>query len=193
MLSPETNRSAARHNIRSFDGKTPHIGNQVWVDATALVIGDVHLGDQASLWPMVVVRGDVNSIRIGARTNIQDGSVLHVTHDSHYVPGGNPLVIGEEVTVGHKVILHGCSVGRNCLIGMGSVVMDGAVLQPGLILGAGSLVTNGKALEGGYLWMGSPARRIRPLSEEERERLSYTPAHYIRLAEEHRGVEKPNG
>lgn len=193
MLSPETNRSTARHNIRSFDGKTPQIGNQVWVDATALVIGDVHLGDQVSLWPMVVVRGDVNSIRIGARTNIQDGSVLHVTHDSHYVPGGNPLVIGEEVTVGHKVILHGCSVGRNCLIGMGSVVMDGAVLQPGLILGAGSLVSNGKELEGGYLWMGSPARRIRPLSEEERERLSYTPAHYIRLAEKHRGVEKPNG
>ena len=188
MLSPGNNTITDNRNVRPFEGKTPQIGDRVWIDPTALVIGDVQLGDQASVWPMVVVRGDVNSIRIGARTNIQDGSVLHVTHDSHYKPGGYPLVVGEEVTVGHKVILHGCTVGRNCLIGMDSVVMDGAVLEPGVILGAGSLVTNGKELEGGYLWMGSPARRIRPLSEEERERLSYTPAHYVKLADRHRGT-----
>ncbi len=188
MLSPETHETSSNHNIRPFDGKMPRIGDRVWIDPTALVIGDVRLGDQVSLWPMVVVRGDVHSISIGARSNVQDNSVLHVTHDGPFSPGGFPLVIGEEVTVGHRVILHGCTVGDNCLIGMGSVVMDGAVLQPGVVLGAGSLVTNGKELQGGYLWVGSPAKRVRPLTDKERERLSYAPANYVRLADKHRNT-----
>ena len=106
--------------MRTFDGKNPVLGQRVYVDESAVVIGRVTLGDDASVWPMSVARGDVNTITIGARTNIQDGSVLHVTHDGPYTPGGTPLVIGDDVTVGHKVTLHACAVGNRCLIGIGS-------------------------------------------------------------------------
>jgi carbonic anhydrase/acetyltransferase-like protein (isoleucine patch superfamily) len=155
------------------------------VDNTALVVGRVRIGDDASLWPMAVARGDVNAIEIGARTNIQDGSVLHVTYDSHYEPGGRPLCIGDGVTVGHRVILHACTVGDYCLIGMGSVVLDGAVLQPRLMLGAGSLVSPGKELEGGFLWLGSPARKMRPLTDQELAFLEYSALHYVALKNKH--------
>ena len=172
--------------IRTFEDRTPVVAASAYVDPTALVIGDVSIGEHASLWPMVVARGDVNRIRIGAGTNIQDGSVLHVTHVGKFTPDGFALTIGENITVGHRAILHACSVGDGCLIGMAATVMDGAVLGPRLILGAGSLVPPGKELEGGHLWVGSPARKLRPLTDREFEMLSYSAQHYIELKDRHR-------
>jgi len=173
-------------NIRPFDGHHPQIAADAWIDSSAVVIGDVTIGSSASIWPMTVVRGDIHRIVIGARSNIQDGSVLHVTHDSRFNPGGFPLTVGNDVTIGHKVMLHGCEIGDHCLIGMGAVVMDGAVLEPELILAAGSLVPGGKRLQGGYLWRGSPARRVRELTDTEREFLHYVAGNYVRLAAQYR-------
>ena len=151
------------------------------MDETALVIGDVVIGDECSIWPMVVVRGDVNKIRIGHRTNIQDGSVLHVTHPHKSMPEGFGLQVGSNVTVGHNVILHGCTIGDDCLIGMGSTIMDGALLHPYTLIGAGSLVSPGKELEGGYLWLGAPVRKARALTGEERQWIDYSAKHYTEL------------
>lgn len=167
--------------VRRFQRHTPTLGARVMVDDSALVVGEVDLGDDVSIWPTAVLRGDVNAIRVGARSNIQDGSIVHVTHAHERRPQGNPLYIGHDVTVGHRVILHGCTVHDHCLIGMGSVLMDGVVLQPYVLLGAGSLVSEGKELEGGYLWLGSPAKRIRALSAEERAWIGYSADHYVRL------------
>ncbi len=171
--------------VRSFNSHHPQIHSSAWVDPTALVIGDVVLGADSSIWPMSVVRGDVNSIRIGAATNIQDGSVLHVSHAGDYGEGA-ALTIGDEVTVGHRVILHACSVGNRCLIGMGSVVMDNVVVGDEVILGAGSLVPEGKQLESGHLYLGHPAVKKRPLTERERSWLKYSADHYVRLMQQHR-------
>lgn len=168
-------------SIRTFNNITPDLAEGVYVDDTALVIGDVQIGSNSSVWPMTVIRGDVHYIRIGSGTNIQDHSVLHVSHDSEFEPGGHPLEIGNNVTVGHRTILHGCTVDDNCMIGMGSMVMDGAVIQMEVILAAGSLVTPNKTLESGYLWMGRPAKKIRALTEQEKSQLEYTAKHYGRL------------
>jgi carbonic anhydrase/acetyltransferase-like protein (isoleucine patch superfamily) len=173
-------------NIRSFASLTPRIAEDAWVDQTAVIIGDVQIGSQSSVWPLTVIRADVNRVRIGTASNIQDGCVLHVSHDSYYQPGGRSLTLGDRVTVGHKTILHGCEIADACFIGMGCTILDGAVLGTYTLLGAGSLVTTGKHLEGGYLWLGSPARRVRPLSEEERKYLDYSAQHYVRLAQSHR-------
>lgn len=173
-------------NIRIFDGKQPRIDPGAWIDEAAVVIGDVEIGSGSSIWPHSLVRGDIQAIRIGSGTNIQDGSILHVTHDSPYSPGGQPLLIGNGITVGHRVILHACQVGDHCLIGMGSIVLDGAVLESKVMLGAGSLVPGGKRLEGGYLWLGSPVRRVRELNERELAYLEYSAQHYQQLAERHR-------
>ncbi|MGH8584574.1 MAG: gamma carbonic anhydrase family protein [Gammaproteobacteria bacterium] len=172
--------------IRGFQGITPRIAASAFIDETALVIGDVAIGEHSSLWPMAVARGDVNSIALGNYTNIQDGTILHVTHDSVYYPGGYALRVGDHVTVGHRVILHGCEIGDYCLVGMGAVVMDGAVLEPRVLLGAGSLVPSGKRLHGDHLWVGSPVRCARALTEQEREGLVYAAAHYARLKDRHR-------
>ncbi len=175
--------------IRSFEGQVPAIDASAWVDDTALVLGAVRLGADTSIWPMTVLRGDIHHIQVGARSNIQDGSVLHVTHDSRFVPGGHPLQIGDAVTVGHKVILHGCTIGDRCLIGMGSTVMDGAVIEAGAMLAAGSLVAPGKRLEGGYLWRGSPARRVRALTASEQDYLHYSAENYVRLKDRYSALE----
>ncbi|MFN2309660.1 MAG: gamma carbonic anhydrase family protein [Gammaproteobacteria bacterium] len=172
--------------LRAFEGKTPRIATTAYIDPTALVIGEVEVGAESSLWPNVVVRGDIHSIKIGDNTNIQDGSVLHVSHDSEFAPGGFPLVLGHGITVGHSVLLHGCTIEDNCLIGMGSIIMDGARIEAGALLGAGSLVTPGKSIEGGFLWAGRPARRARVLTEDERRYLRYSAEHYVRLKERHR-------
>ena len=120
------------------------------------------------MWPLTVIRGDMHRIRIGARTSIQDGSVLHITHAGPFNPDGYPLTIGDDVTVGHKVILHGCTIGNRVLVGMGAIVMDGAVVEDEVVIGAGSLVPPGKRLESGYLYVGSPVKQARPLSDKEK-------------------------
>lgn len=167
--------------VRTFQSQAPRLGQRVYVDSTALVIGRVALCDDVSLWPYAVVRGDVNSIHVGARSNIQDLCVLHVTHDGLYSPGGFALTVGEDVTVGHRCILHACAIGNRCLIGMGSIVMDGAVIEEEVLLAAGSLVSPGKRLESGHLYRGSPVEKIRPLTGQEREMLRYSAAHYLSL------------
>lgn len=174
-------------NVRPFGEDRPAVGARVWIDPAAVVIGRVTICDDASLWPMVVARGDVNSVHIGARTNVQDGSVLHVTHDGPYSPGGMPLVIGEDVTVGHRVMLHACTVGDRCLLGMSSTILDGAILEDEVFLGAGSLVPPGKQLTGRSLYRGSPARRVRALSDDELQMLRYSAAHYVRLKDRYIG------
>ena len=171
--------------IRSFRGQSPVLGQRVWVDPSAVVIGDVTLGDDSSVWPYTVIRGDMHRIRIGARCSIQDGSILHITHASAFNPEGFALTIGDEVTVGHKVTLHGCSLGSRILIGMGSIVMDGAVIEDEVILGAGSLVPPGKVLESGYLYVGSPAKPIRTLTAKEKSFFSYTASNYVALKDDY--------
>jgi carbonic anhydrase/acetyltransferase-like protein (isoleucine patch superfamily) len=168
-------------NVRPFARDLPVLGERVWVDPAAVVIGRVEIGDDASLWPMAVARGDVNFIRIGARTNVQDGSVLHVTHDGPYSPGGRPLVIGADVTIGHRVMLHACTIGDRCLLGMSSTILDGAMLEDEVFLGAGSLVPPGKRLTARSLYKGSPVQRVRALTEEELAMLRYSAEHYVRL------------
>lgn len=165
--------------IRPFKEMTPRSGKRVMVDVTSVVIGDVVLGDDVSIWPLVVIRGDVNKVEIGARSNIQDGSVLHVTHKSATNPAGNPLILGEDVTVGHKAMLHGCTIGNRVLIGMGSIVLDGVCIEDDVMVGAGSLVPPGKKLERGYLYLGSPVKQIRPLTEQEIEGLRYSANNYV--------------
>jgi carbonic anhydrase/acetyltransferase-like protein (isoleucine patch superfamily) len=172
-------------HIRPFRGQAPRIAEDAWVDETAVVIGDVTLGPRASVWPHCVVRGDIHRIEIGAETNIQDGSILHVSHDSRFMPGGAPLILHERVTVGHQVVLHGCEIGELCLIGIGARVLDRVVIEPRTMLGAGTLVPPGRVLPGGYLYLGAPAERARALTDRELEYLEYTAANYVRLAELH--------
>ncbi|MHB8622091.1 MAG: gamma carbonic anhydrase family protein [Sulfuricaulis sp.] len=167
--------------VRPYQNFRPTLGPKVYIDESAVVIGDVIVDKDASIWPMCSVRGDVNQIRIGARTNIQDGTILHGTHDYAGVPGGWAVVIGDDVTVGHQCIIHGCTIESGCLIGMGSSILDGAVLRRGVFLGAGSLVTEGKELEGGYLWLGRPAKRVRALTAEEQAWFEYSARHYVQL------------
>ncbi len=171
--------------IRAYQGITPQLGERVYVDEMALAIGNVTIGDDTSLWPFVVARGDVNKITIGARTNIQDGSVLHVTHDNQFNPGGYSLTLGNDITIGHNVVLHACTVKDFALIGMGSVVLDGAIVKEKAMVAAGSVVSPGKTLEGGYLWLGQPAKKIRSLTDEELAYLEFSPAHYVRLKNIH--------
>lgn len=167
--------------IKAFEGINPVIAESGYVDDTALVIGDVSIANDSSIWPMTVVRGDVNKITIGHTTNIQDGSILHVTHPHQKHPDGFALHVGNNVTVGHKVILHGCIIEDNCLIGMGSTIMDGAVVHSHVLVGAGSLVSPGKELETGYLYIGSPVKKLRPLSDEEYAWIDYSAKHYKKL------------
>lgn len=171
--------------IRTYQGKTPSLGERVFVDPSAVLIGDIQIGADSSVWPLVTVRGDMLRIRIGSRTSIQDGSVLHITHAGPFNPDGFPLTIGDEVTVGHKVLLHGCTIGNRILVGMGCIVMDGAVIEDEVILGAGSLVPPGKVLESGFLYVGSPAKKARPLTDKERSFFAYTAGNYVKLKDQH--------
>lgn len=177
-------------SLRPFQDKFPSLGQRVMIDPSSVAIGEIALGDDVSVWPLVAMRGDVNNIVIGARTNIQDGSVLHVTHKSAHNPAGNPLIIGEDVTVGHKAMLHGCTIGNRVLVGMGSILLDGVVVEDDVMIGAGSLVSQGKRLESGYLYLGSPARRVRPLKPAEIESLLYSANNYVRWKDEYLAREK---
>jgi carbonic anhydrase/acetyltransferase-like protein (isoleucine patch superfamily) len=171
--------------IRQFEQHAPQLGQRVYVDETALVLGDVHIGDDSSIWPFTSVRGDVNRIQIGARTNIQDNCTIHVTHPSRKNPDGFACIVGDDVTAGHQVVLHACRIASRCLIGMGSVIMDNAEIGEFTIIGAGSLVTQNTVLEGGYLWLGRPARRVRELGEEERAAILHSAEHYVELKNRH--------
>lgn len=172
-------------SLRTFRGKTPTLGERVFIDPSAVVLGDVTLGDDVSIWPQVAIRGDMHRIRVGARSSVQDNTVLHITHAGPYNPDGWPLEIGCDVTVGHGAILHGCSIGDRVLVGMGAVVMDGAVVENDVVIAAGALVTPGKRLAAGFLYAGSPAREKRPLTERELDYFTYSANNYVRLKDEH--------
>ena len=175
--------------LRPFLEHFPQLGARVYVDPAATVIGAVRLGDDVSIWPGCVVRGDVNSIEIGARTNVQDGTIVHVTHEGPYTqPGGLGTVIGEDVTIGHAAIVHACTIGDFALIGMGAKVLDGARVEAYGFVGAGAVVAPGKVVGSGELWLGNPARPVRRLSEREIEQLRYSAQHYIRLKDSYLGM-----
>lgn len=167
--------------IRPFQNVMPRLGANVYIDPAAQVIGDVAIGDDASLWPGAVARGDVHWIRIGARTNVQDGAILHVTHAGEFTDDGFPLVIGADVTIGHAAVVHACTIADACLIGMHATVLDGVVVGRHSMIGAGAVVTPGKTVGEGELWVGNPARCVRTLSDAEIGRLYYSAQHYVRL------------
>jgi carbonic anhydrase/acetyltransferase-like protein (isoleucine patch superfamily) len=176
-------------HLRPYRDILPTVGERVYVDPAATVIGDVVLGDDASLWPGVVVRGDVNFIRVGARTNIQDGTVVHVSHDGpHAKLGGFASVIGDDVTIGHKAIIHACRIEDAVLIGMGAILLDGAVVKKHGFVGAGAVVPPGKVVGEGELWLGNPAKKVRMLSAAEIEGLYYSAQHYVRLKDQYLGL-----
>jgi carbonic anhydrase/acetyltransferase-like protein (isoleucine patch superfamily) len=167
--------------IRSFDNKSPKIGQAVFVDPSAQIIGDVEIGQDSSIWPCAVIRGDMHAIRIGERCTVQDNAVLHITHDSRFNPGGYGLTIGDDMTMAHQAMLHGCTIGNRVMIGMQAIVMDGVLVGDDIIIAAGSLVPPGKKLESGYLYRGRPAEKARPLTDEEREFLTYVAGNYVKL------------
>lgn len=168
--------------IRSYQGQKPRLGQRVYVDVGAHLIGDVELGDDVSLWPGTVVRGDVNFIRIGARTNVQDGTIIHVSHDGPYTrPGGYPTIIGADVTIGHGAIVHACVIEDGCLIGMGATVLDGATIRKNGFVGAGAVIAPGKTVGERELWLGNPAKLVRLLSDRDVEALYYSATHYVKL------------
>lgn len=176
---------ALSNHGRPFKGKYPVLGERVYVDPSAVIVGDIEIGADSSIWPLVAARGDVNHIQIGARTNVQDGSILHVTRTGYDDPHGFPLTIGDDVTVGHQVMLHGCTIGNRILIGMSAVVMDGAVVEDDVIIGGGSLVPPGKRLEAGYLYVGSPVKKTRALTDEEKAFLTKSAANYVILKDDY--------
>ncbi|WP_041521989.1 gamma carbonic anhydrase family protein [Gilvimarinus agarilyticus] len=172
-------------NIRRHQDHTPHYDATVYIDPCALVIGDVTLGADTSVWPFAVIRGDMHRISIGERSSIQDGSVLHITHAGPFNAEGFPLTIGDDVTVGHNVCLHGCTIGSRVLVGIGSTVLDGAVVEDDVVIGAGTLVPPGKRLKSGFLYMGSPCKQVRPLKDKEREFFRYSAANYVTLKDQY--------
>lgn len=172
-------------SIRSHRGISPQLGQRVYIDPAATVIGDVCLGDDASVWPGAVIRGDMHSIKIGARSNVQDNAVLHITHASDFNPNGWPLTIGEDVVIGHRAVLHGCTVGNRILIGNGAIVNDGAIIEDEVIVGAGCMVPPGKTLESGFVYVGNPCKQLRALSESERKFFTYSPANYVKLKDQY--------
>ncbi|KMV29368.1 anhydrase [Photobacterium swingsii] len=172
-------------STRTFKGKAPKLGLHTYIDTSAVMIGEITLGNESSIWPLVAARGDVNHIVIGDRSNIQDGSVLHVSRATDDNPKGHPLIIGNDVTVGHKAMLHGCHIGNRVLVGMGAIILDGAIIHDDIIIGAGSLVPPSKVLESGYLYIGSPIKKARSLTEKERTFLKVSADNYVRLKDEY--------
>lgn len=171
--------------IRSYKGIYPKLEKSVYVDESAVLVGDITIGEDSSVWPLVAARGDVNYIQIGERTNIQDGSVLHLTRKSANNPEGYPLIIGDDVTVGHKVMLHGCKLGNRILVGMGAIVMDNAIVEDDVIIGGGALVPPNKKLESGYLYVGSPVKQARPLTDSELAFLKISALNYVELKDDY--------
>ncbi|HLX55294.1 MAG TPA: gamma carbonic anhydrase family protein [Aquella sp.] len=171
--------------IRSYQGFTPHIGENCFIDPSSVIIGRVKIGRDSSIWCNSVVRGDVSSIEIGENTNIQDLTMLHVTHYNPGISSESPLFIGNNVTVGHNCCLHACTIMDNVLVGMGSTLLDNCIVEPNVFIGAGSLVSPNKRLESGYLYFGNPIKKIRPLSAEEIKFIQYSAEHYVRVKNAH--------
>ena len=172
-------------SIISFGGHTPRIDPSAFIAPGCRIIGDVEIGPDASIWYNCVIRADVNRIRIGARTNVQDGTIIHVTHDGTYTPGGFPTIIGADVTIGHAAVIHACTIEDLCLIGMHATVLDGAVVKKHGFVGAGAVVSPGKTVGEGELWLGNPARCVRKLSDRQIEQLAYSAQHYVKLKNEY--------
>jgi carbonic anhydrase/acetyltransferase-like protein (isoleucine patch superfamily) len=172
-------------NIRPHKGINPKFGSKTFVDSTAIIIGDVELGEDTSVWPYAVIRGDMHQIRIGARTSVQDGSILHITHAGPFNENGFPLTIGSDVTIGHSVNLHGCTLGDRILVGIGSTILDGAVVEDDVVIGAGTLVPPGKILESGYLYKGAPCKQARRLKDSEKAFFKYSAGNYVKLKDEY--------
>lgn len=175
---------------RPYQSTLPRLGQGVYIDPAAVVIGDVTIDKDSSVWPMAVVRGDVNSIRIGKTCSIQDGAILHVTHNGPFTPGGRNLILGDGITVGHKAMLHACTIEDYCLIGMGAILLDDVHVEPYVLIAAGSLVSPGKRLKTRHLYLGNPAKLIRPLTEQEIAQLTYSAEHYVRLKNNYLAMEK---
>jgi gamma-carbonic anhydrase len=167
--------------IYSFASIQPKIDPTAFIHPDAVIIGDVTIGPYCSIWPGVVIRGDVNKIIIGSKTNIQDGSILHVTRPTQNNPGGTPLIIGDNVLIGHKVALHACTIENRAMVGIGAIVLDGAKVGEQAMLGAGSMLTPGKIMEASSLWLGSPARFIRLRRDDEITATAQTIASYCSL------------
>ena len=174
-----------QNKTRPYEGISPELGEGVYVDPAATVIGDVHAAEDVSFWPGAVARGDMHRIEIGARSNVQDNAVLHTTHASSFNPDGYPLKIGEDVVIGHRAVLHGCTIESRVLIGIGAIINDAAIVREETIIGAGCVVPPGKVLESGHVYVGNPAKQLRPLTESEREFLAYSPMNYVRLKDKY--------
>lgn len=174
-------------NIRSYLNTTPQVADSCYIDPMAVVVGDVILAENVSVWPFAVIRGDVNHIHIGRNSNIQDHTMLHVSHKKADQPEGSPLVIGENVTIGHHVTLHGCTIGNRVLIGINSIILDNVVIPDDVMIGAGTLVPPNKVLESGWLYVGSPAKKLRPLTEKEIAFLPYSAQNYVKVSRNYLG------
>ncbi|MDM1757298.1 MULTISPECIES: gamma carbonic anhydrase family protein [unclassified Acinetobacter] len=171
-----------KKNIRAYLDQHPKIDSTCYIDDLSIIIGEVTLAKNVSVWPFAVIRGDVNSIKIGQNSNVQDHCMLHVSHKKESKPEGSPLIIGEDVTVGHHVTLHGCRIGNRVLIGINTVVLDDVIIEDDVMIGAGSLVPPRKVLKSGYLYVGSPVQQVRPLTDAEKAFLPYSAHHYVKVA-----------
>lgn len=182
ILSEDVVMKAINQNsTRSYKGVAPKLGDGIYIDNSSVIVGDISMANDVSIWPLVAARGDVNKITIGARTNVQDGTVLHVTRKNKSNPDGHPLIIGEDVTIGHKCMLHGCQLGNRILVGMGAIIMDGATIEDDVFIGAGSLVPPNKTLISGYLYVGNPVKQARKLKESEHAFLKQSALNYVDL------------
>ncbi|TKB46443.1 gamma carbonic anhydrase family protein [Thalassotalea mangrovi] len=176
----------AKHpSTRSYKTISPLLGENVYIDSSSVIVGDIQIGEDSSIWPLVAARGDVNIIRIGKRTNVQDGTVLHVTRKTPNNPEGHPLIIGDDVTIGHKAMLHGCQLGNRILVGMGTIIMDGAKVEDDVIIGAGTLVPPNKVLQSGWLYFGNPMKKARELNDAEIQFLAKSAENYVLLKDEY--------
>ena len=171
-----------KKNIRPYLDTHPKIDSTCYIDELSVVIGDVILAENVSVWPFAVIRGDVNLIRIGRNSNVQDHAMLHVSHKNDSKPEGSPLIIGEDVTIGHHVTLHGCTIGNRVLVGINTIVLDDVIIEDDVMIGAGSLVPPRKRLESGFLYMGSPVQKVRPLTEKEKAFLPYSAQNYVKVS-----------
>lgn len=172
--------------LESYQDMFPEIASGTFVHNTACIIGQVTIATNSSVWPYCVLRGDVHAIQIGANTNIQDGTIIHTTHAGPYTDIGRPTRVGNHVTIGHRCILHACTVEDKAFIGMNTTILDGAIIRSGAMIGANSLITNGQHIEGGFLWLGQPARKTRPLTPKEQEYIDYSAQHYSHVAQSYR-------